>query len=485
MRKNFAALVLALIVFLSASVFAFAADEIDEISVDVALLEDMLTTISTNTSDLIFSNKYNDYGYDVCGSKDSCYIIRLIENLSDPNYKSKYGVIDAESKKVLLAFKYDNIEITPTGNFLATQWRKGPVISNGYNSFAGHRTILFNTDGDEIPLKALPENAFISGVYEDGIASIYKISEEGFVKWGIIDTVSDSLLLEPIGDIAAPEEAYFANLPDLIAIRTDVRHWNLAVHYMERGYTHVPADGKMGAVSRYGQIIIPPQYDELRIPYFGEEKPSLEEYEIEVRINSEKKTIRVKDFITPSAWAVPFIEEAESAGIVPANRIRNYTGPVTRMEIADMVVNIIEAAGGMQIDEFIASNGAELPTDPYGRSTENILRCRALGIVIGVGGDSFNPSGFITRAEMAAVIDKIGDLMGVDKSYGGTTYALPFVDIYDKTEPLLLSWSAQFIEWPSRAGIIGGVGNNKFNPNAILSAEQAIIMCIKTLNVLK
>ena len=77
----------------------FAADEIDEISVDVALLEDMLTTISTNTSDLIFSNKYSDYGYDVCGSKDSCYIIRLIENLSDPNYKSKYGVIDAESKK--------------------------------------------------------------------------------------------------------------------------------------------------------------------------------------------------------------------------------------------------------------------------------------------------------------------------------------------------------------------------------------------------
>lgn len=86
---------------------------------------------------------------------------------------------------------------------------------------------------------------------------------------------------------------------------------------------------------------------------------------------------------------------------------------------------------------------------------------------------------------MAVVIDKIGDVMGIDKSYGGTTYALPFVDIYDRTEPLLLSCSARFIEWPSRAGIIGGVGNNKFNPNAILSAEQAIIMCIKTLKVLR
>lgn len=486
MRRIFLISAIAIFTILSFSTFAFADDEV---SIGTGLLEDMLATVSTQDSDFygpdgysdtyVYDNGYKNYRYVATGSRGSVHIIHLGEYGESGHIKTKYGVIDADSEKVIIPFKYDRIKFTPGGNFLVS-WGQKPAVLRVYHPMGGWYSAVLNKSNEEIPLSSLPENAVILDLYEDGVAIFRQPNEEGFWKWGIIDIDADKVLF--------PATSYFSELyywsffdyADFTDIRTGVTHWSFDTFHPRDGYEYVPEDGKLGIIDRYGQIIIPPAYDALQHPFYGEERPPFEYYEFEAKTGSETKTIYVKDFITPSAWAVPLIKEAEAEGIVPVTRMRNYTGPVTRMELADMVVNIIEIASGMDINEFIESKGAEVPSDPFGRSSENILRCRALGIVIGARGESFEPTGFVTRAEMGVAIDKLGDVMGVDKARNLSE--LPhFDDIYK----LSAAWSVDFLRWPMRAGIIAGVGKNKFAPDAELSTEQAIAMCLKTLKVLK
>jgi hypothetical protein len=477
MRKCFLVLLLILSAIMIVSVSAFA---VDEMTVETDLLKDMLANIAAKTSGIEENNTfaYGDCIYSIMDSRGSLHIIYMNTYDEKGCCKTRYGVIDADSEKVLIPFRYDRIEFTSSGNFLV-RWGQRPPIPRACYSFSGYYSAVLNKNNEEIPLKALPENAFVRRLYDDGLAILYQLSEEGFAKWGIIDIEADKLLLPAIADMPDALYAEYFDLVDLAEIRTAVSRWSLTQYDPKDSYRYRPDDGKFGVVSRYGQIIIPPAYDQMRFINLHEQ-PLLEDCELEVQINSETKTICVKDFITPSPWAAAFTKDAASAGIVPANLMRNYTGPVTRMELADMTVNLIEAVSGKRIDDFIADKGVETPADPFARSTENILRCRALGIVIGAGGDSFEPSGFITRAEMAVVIDKIGDVLGVDKSFGGTEYTLPFDDLFTSS----MSWCAEFIRWPARAGIIAGIGNRRFDPDSALTAEQAITLLFRTLQAL-
>ena len=51
-------------------------------------------------------------------------------------------------------------------------------------SFSGYSAVL-NKNNVKY-LKALPENAFVRRLYDDGLAIFYQLSEEGFAKWGIM-----------------------------------------------------------------------------------------------------------------------------------------------------------------------------------------------------------------------------------------------------------------------------------------------------------
>jgi hypothetical protein len=89
------------------------------------------------------------------------------------------------------------------------------------------------------------------------------------------------------------------------------------------------------------------------------------------------------------------------------------------------------------------------------------------GIITGVDANGhFNPKGTLTRAQFATIIVKtLGLKADATKS--------SFKDV--------VGWSIPYVEAAYQSGIVTGVGNGKFNPNATVTREMAATILVKAL----
>ena len=176
----------------------------------------------------------------------------------------------------------------------------------------------------------------------------------------------------------------------------------------------------------------------------------------------------------PSTWAVPEVNAAIEAGLVPENLQKNYQTNVTRGAVANMFINLIEQASGMSIDEFMVKKGVEIDPDAFNDTNDPaVLAANALGIIRGLGDGRFDPDGTLLRAQIAAVICRVAHVLDVDTD--GYTHTF---------EDTIGHWVETEIGWPIHAKIINGVGNNKFDPNGTLTTEQAIAITYRALTAL-
>lgn len=92
-------------------------------------------------------------------------------------------------------------------------------------------------------------------------------------------------------------------------------------------------------------------------------------------------------------------------------------------------------------------------------------------------GATFNPTGNVTRAEMATMICRIlagGDNMIVDATKPVPTYT----DIRNNPSA---AWAESYIEYCTSLGIVSGKGNGIFDPSADVTAAEAAKMVMTTL----
>ena len=88
---------------------------------------------------------------------------------------------------------------------------------------------------------------------------------------------------------------------------------------------------------------------------------------------------------------------------------------------------------------------------------DNAVRWAAAnGIVSGIGNNQFAPNRNITRQEMAAILNRFADHMGLDLP---TIRTGAFVD-----EAEISAWAQDAVNALFEAGVISGMGNNHFNP---------------------
>ena len=80
------------------------------------------------------------------------------------------------------------------------------------------------------------------------------------------------------------------------------------------------------------------------------------------------------------------------------------------------------------------------------------------GLMNGVGGGKFDPEGTMTRAMLVTVLWRYEG-----KPEAG---ANPFTDVPDGT------WYTDAVAWAAENGIVGGIGNNKFDPEGSITREQ-------------
>ena len=176
----------------------------------------------------------------------------------------------------------------------------------------------------------------------------------------------------------------------------------------------------------------------------------------------------------PSSWAQAEVEAAIAAGLVPEELQQNYTGAVTRGQVAGMFIRLLELSAGRGIDSILAEKGVRIDSSAFTDTTDkNVLAAHALGILNGVGDGRFDPEGTFTRAQIAAILNRTAQVLGVET--GG--YSHSFMDVSGH-------WAEAELGWPVHAGILNGVGDGRFDPDGVLTTEQAIVMAQRALEAL-
>ena len=174
---------------------------------------------------------------------------------------------------------------------------------------------------------------------------------------------------------------------------------------------------------------------------------------------------------SPSSWALNEVNAAINIGLVPANLQKNYTISITRGAAAQMFINLIEKASGQTIDDFMVSRGVTINNNAFTDTNDKaVLAANALGVIQGVGNNRFDPDGVFTRAHVAVIINRVARALGLQtEGYNHT-----FTDVQGH-------WASSELGWPVHVGVIQGMGNNKFDPDANLTTEMVIVTAYRAL----
>lgn len=177
---------------------------------------------------------------------------------------------------------------------------------------------------------------------------------------------------------------------------------------------------------------------------------------------------------TPSLWAVDEVNAAINTGLIPDYLQDNYQEPVSRAEVAEMFVRLLEYCSHSTIDKIMEEKGVTVNSNAFTDTDDyNVLACNALGIINGIGSNKFDPNGTFQRAQIAAIINRVAKVMGIET----TGYTHSFTDVEGH-------WCSPELGWPVANGVINGVGDNKFAPNSDLTTEQAIVITYRAVKPL-
>ncbi|NLT58042.1 MAG: S-layer homology domain-containing protein [Clostridiales bacterium] len=171
-----------------------------------------------------------------------------------------------------------------------------------------------------------------------------------------------------------------------------------------------------------------------------------------------------------SEWARGEVARAAERGLIPDSlKEADLTGPITRAEFAAVSVKLYEKLSGT----------AALPAavNPFQDTADTeVLKAYQAGITAGVEADRFAPNVLLNREQASTMLTRVfkkafvaGWSLDRDASFV-FQYAAPakFADDADISD-----WAKPSVYFMAAHGIISGVGDNRFAPRAITTAQQA------------
>lgn len=167
-----------------------------------------------------------------------------------------------------------------------------------------------------------------------------------------------------------------------------------------------------------------------------------------------------------SDWAKEGLDIALEYGLITDKIKENMSGSITREEFAEVAVKLYELYSGKAADVAPASTFMDT-------TNSEILKAYKLGIVNGIGDNKFAPQVLINREQMAAMLNRAVKAIrpDADMSVEG---APVFAD-----EKEIESYFIDNVKFMAKNGFINGVGNNRFEPKATSTREQAVIVAVR------
>jgi len=166
-----------------------------------------------------------------------------------------------------------------------------------------------------------------------------------------------------------------------------------------------------------------------------------------------------------SPWAIPYVTEAISVGIVPPALQNNYTQTITRAEFAAIAVAMHENLRGEITGRVTFTDTEDV----------NVQKIAYLGIMTGTDG-LFNPHGIPNREQLAVMFSRLANSVGRPLPATPPTFA----DII-----LISDWAHEAVGQVQAPGIMGSTGDNNFTPQGTITREQAIISALRMHRLLR
>ncbi|MBE6952936.1 MAG: hypothetical protein E7452_05225 [Ruminococcaceae bacterium] len=179
---------------------------------------------------------------------------------------------------------------------------------------------------------------------------------------------------------------------------------------------------------------------------------------------------------TPSTWADASVDEAYGTGLVPNELCWNYRNAATRADVVQLAITMLSTLEGCSIEELVEKKTGEtldaaIAAYPFSDSSDRyMIAATALGIINGFTDGTCQPTTTISRAEAAKILAITASLAGIEAE--GTP--IDFADSGD-----IRVWAKEYVDFVSATGIMGGIGNNKFDPLSPYTVEQAIVTMLR------
>ncbi len=170
----------------------------------------------------------------------------------------------------------------------------------------------------------------------------------------------------------------------------------------------------------------------------------------------------------PSDWAAETIEEAKTLGLLPEELQSRYRKNITRENFCKLVY---ELPFVKSMERLPAENVNYIDCDD-----EKVKFLSEVGIIQGVGQNRFAPDEYLTREQAATILLRIWVMSGKIPDYTEERFA-------DHDE--ISDWATGVPYAMKNAGIMNGVGDNRFAPQEGYSTEQAIATVLRIYNKLK
>ena len=173
------------------------------------------------------------------------------------------------------------------------------------------------------------------------------------------------------------------------------------------------------------------------------------------------------NLISANDWAHENINEAYATGLVPSALLSSYTQSTTRAEFCALAVTLYELIKGREIP----GRQTFIDTDDV-----NVQKAAAIGVVNGMGDNSFAPYDTLTREQAATMLSRLADSIGKPLTQASAAF---------NDNGSISAWAIEAVGQMQATGIMGGVGNNTFAPGNQYTREQSIITILRLYNVLK
>ena len=172
----------------------------------------------------------------------------------------------------------------------------------------------------------------------------------------------------------------------------------------------------------------------------------------------------------PSSWATALVSEAQEKNLVTQRVEDLYQDQITRLQFADLAVNLIEQVTGKEI----------VPADVAFTDTSDqvVAKAVAAGVTSGKGENTFAPNDKITRQEICVMLNKV--IQYVDQANGSSTLANTSTEMDAKFTDTasIASWAADSVALLTNNGLMTGKDGGRVAPLDNTKVEEAIVLVL-------